>query len=239
MKRILLTTLLAMALAVGCAPKGATPADYTAEQLNGWYEKINTGQAVASSYVDLQAKRLHYAVLTVEGKERLEQVIRDAGVPLEAVVIDLPPGALSEADPLKGCLLEQRPTDGGGTHRLGYRLNLGGVPLLPGKEFTIAVDGAGASSLTRGIVAHLECWDGNAWSPRYSLFSEGGSEQPAALVYSPNQVVIDIGFDAFRPGRFVLPNGLKPGWYRIRINVSGSENGMYQPYELSTFAEVQ
>lgn len=118
-------------------------------------------------------------------------------------------------------------------------MQIGGTPLRPGREFTLTVAGASKNELTRGLAAYLECWDGKDWSPRYTLFSPPGDSGPGAAIYSQQQVILTIGFDASAPGRFVLPSDLAPGWYRIRLEVSGTVNGAYAPYRLWTPIEVK
>lgn len=216
-------------------------AAYRWGQLHDWYTLLNQHtwevRAISYSSVDTRVNRIRYGVTSIEGKERLEKIIQRAGVPLAAVIIDLPEGALSEANPLQGCLVESLP-------RLPqekpspYHLEIGRGPLRPDEEFTLAVGGASPHELLRGLDAYLECWDGQNWSPRYGLFSDGGRGEPTAVLYSSNHVIPGIGFDASRPGRFRLPADLKPGWYRIRLNVSGTENGYHKGYQLWTPVEV-
>lgn len=113
-----------------------------------------------------------------------------------------------------------------------YPLKIGEAPLRPGKAFTLAVEG---DNLTRGVNAYLECWNGKAWTPQFILLSW---DPPKAVPYKPDLAIEDIGFDAARPGRFVLPAEISPGWYRLRLDVSGTENGNYKPFQLSTPIEV-
>jgi hypothetical protein len=209
-------------------------AEFDRAQLGQWYRQINWGEGVVTGWVDESVNRIRFGVTTVESRERLEAAIRKAGVPLEAVFIDLPEGALSEADPLKGCQVETLPTlDWEKPSK--YGLQLEPSSLASGQTFTITARGAAPNELTRGIDAYLECWDGSAWTPRYTLWSH---DPPSASIYSANRVINDIGFDASRPGRFVLPDGLKPGWYRIRLHASGTVDGRYQPYDLWTLVQI-
>jgi hypothetical protein len=140
------------------------------------------------------------------------------------------PPAVVEPGPIAGCQVDKLPQLA--EQPSPFPVRIGGAPLRPGQEFTLAVQG---DNLTRGVDAYLECWDGKAWSPRYTLLSWS---PPKVIEYKPDQPIEDIGFDAAQPGRFVLPANLKPGWYRLRLNVSGSVNGAYKPYQVSTPIEV-
>lgn len=121
----------------------------------------------------------------------------------------------------KACLVDQMPKLPQ-EQPIQYSLQLGGTPLRPGQEFTLAVAGAKPNELTRGIDAYLECWTGEAWSRQYLLLSGRGTDAPLAQAYSPDQAIISIGFDAAVPGRFALPKELKPGWYRVYLEASAA-----------------
>lgn len=133
-------------------------------------------------------------------------------------------------DPTPACQIDKLPQVA--EQPSPFPIKIGGTPLRPGQEFTLAVEG---DNLTRGVDAYLECWTGKAWSPRFVLLSW---DPPRAVPYKPDMAVEDIGFDAARPGRFILPAELSPGWYRLRLDVSGSENGAHKPFQLSTPIEV-
>ncbi|HYF80426.1 MAG TPA: hypothetical protein VD973_25230, partial [Symbiobacteriaceae bacterium] len=139
-----------------------------------------------------------------------------------------PPG--TTPDPGRMCQVEKLPQLA--EQPTPYPLKVGGGPLRPGKTFTLTVEG---DNLTRGVDAYLECWNGKAWIPQFVLLSW---DPPKALPYKPDLAIEDIGFDATQPGRFVLPAEISPGWYRLRLDVSGTENGTYKPLQLATPIEV-
>jgi hypothetical protein len=139
-----------------------------------------------------------------------------------------PPG--TTPDPGRMCQVEKLPQLA--EQPTPYPLKVGGGPLRPGQTFTLTVEG---DNLTRGVDAYLECWNGKAWIPQFVLLSW---DPPKVLPYKPDLAIEDIGFDATQPGRFVLPAEISPGWYRLRLDVSGTENGTYKPLQLATPIEV-
>ncbi|MFZ5813708.1 MAG: hypothetical protein ACOY93_00210 [Bacillota bacterium] len=205
-------------------------------QLAEWYRQLQdqVWQVGSVNWTDIDERYnvIRIGVGTLEGRARLEQVIQRSGVPREAVVIDLPEGALSERNPLAGCQTGERPPEGAPSH--GYRLALSPAELKPGIEITLRVEGAREQDqLTSGVAAYLDCWDGARWTPRFSLFRDR-----AATLYNPGAVVVDVGYDASRPARFTLPEEIAPGWYRLRYHIAGTVDGRYAPYDLTTLIQI-
>ncbi len=180
--------------------------------LHRWHTYLGSYDGYSSSGVDGRAARIRFHLLTTDAKERMERAMREAGIPGEAVILDLPPDALDARRPLEGCMLGSMPPEGG--KEQPYHLRLEPVPVRPGQGFELWVED-GPADLIRGVDAYLECWDGDEWSPRFTLFSRG----PSALVFSKNMVLTQEAYSAAAPGRFRLPERLSPGWYRVRLRV--------------------
>lgn len=94
------------------------------------------------------------------------------------------------------------------------------------------MEGAEPNRMTRGIAAYVECWNGDDWSPRFTMFSERGSDGPFTEIYNPSSAIEQIGFDGTKPALFRAPVALSPGWYRIRMSVSANEGGYSKSYKL-------
>ena len=68
-------------------------ADYTLRQLNDWYaqlrDQIYQVDGLYTTDVSESINRIHLRVLTERGKQNLEERVKESGVPLEAVVIEV------------------------------------------------------------------------------------------------------------------------------------------------------
>jgi|GEM_PF-2748033 len=210
--------------------------EYDFPQLSQWYERLGEHvwqvKSVSWTDIDEKANRIRIGVGTLEGKAQLEEAVRRAGVPPLAVIIDIPEGALSEANPLAGCQLGEKPPLP--EERSPYALRASAETASPEQEITLTVEGTKPQVATRGIDSYLECWDGLNWSPRFILFSERGTDGPHAIIYSRNTTIPALGIDATRPANLKLPGQLSPGWYRIRIDVSVTESGTSVSHALWT-----
>lgn len=73
-----------------------------------------------------------------------------------------------------------------------------------------------------GVDAYPECWDGEAWSPRFTLFTDCGGHGPVSVLYGP-RLIVGLGLLGPGPEAHVLPAQLEPGWYRIRKRGEGRD----------------
>lgn len=76
--------------------------EYDFLQLQQWYGQLQghmgTIKSLSWTDIDEKANRIRVGIGTVEGRDQLQAAIKRAGVPPQAVIIDLPEGALSEAN---------------------------------------------------------------------------------------------------------------------------------------------
>lgn len=167
---------------------------------------------------DGQMDQLYIGVGTQESADGVRRETASLGLPPDSVRLETPERMLSETDPLAGCITHLLPAGETDT------LLLSSKSLKAGESFTLTLPAGGAKGdVTRGIDAYLECWDGKAWTPRYTLFTAHNQYPPRAVVYNPTGPIISLGLSGPGPEPHVLPSGIRPGWYRISKRAAGGE----------------
>lgn len=181
-------------------------------ELAALQQKLMQVDGVLMVGTDHRKGKVLVGVRSLEAKARVEAVIAREGVAPEWVEIFGGAGLLSEERPLEGCKLADPPRPDPGEQRL----EIDPPVAAPGEEFTLRVRGVPEAEITRGVVAYLECWDGETWSPRFYLFTAYGGGRPHSVLYGGPVGVVALGLAGPGPEPHVVPEQLEPGWYRIR-----------------------
>jgi len=121
----------------------------------------------------------------------------------------------------------------------GVSLILSKTTAQAGEELELTIEGAGSSTIVRGVDSYLERWNGKDWVPEYALLTplspgETPDVHPLRLGPPVIQLVALVGPG---PERVRLPDDLQPGLYRIRKEVS-LEDGDKSEREI-LFARLQ
>lgn len=209
---------LLLGIAAGMATvseEAAVRATYRPERFVDWGESLHQSLArlpgVAMSYKDYDAGQVVLAVWSQEAFARVERHLRQRRIPVGAVRFEQSEGLLSEERPLAGCQLERGvPLPDPGPIRLAFSKE----QVRAGEVLSFTILGLDPSQAVRGIDSYLECWDGERWSTRFILLTNGQTG-PYAVLQGP-VVIKDLGLMGLGPEPIRLPAQLLPGWYRIR-----------------------
>lgn len=103
-------------------------------------------------------------------------------------------------------------------------------PLRPGAEFDAFYD----PSVNRGVAANLHYWESGEWSGAvFLLSSDGATGGPSAVRIAefPDLGVDGVGMGGPGPDRYVLPDEISPGHWRLcLVNVSEEVCGQLEVF---------
>lgn len=120
-------------------------------------------------------------------------------------------------------------------------LRLSTASARPGQELTMTFSGVGSERISRGTSSYLDCWNGRKWTTLYVLLGEVHGLAAVKYPLPPDYAIFAVEVMGPGPEPARLPDGLEPGWYRVRREIEWRDEDAHQSkrYEVTAQFKVE